>query len=214
MTTSQPGVLAPVPRLARYITFSQEPETDVREALAALVEITDGERLVLGIGQSLALDLGCEVEGLRVFPAHAGPGFDVPSTQSALWCWLRGDDRGDLVHMGREVQRVAQSAFTTDEIVDAFQHGASRDLTGYEDGTENPRPRPRRVELRRGATVGARSRRLRIEVREAARRHRGTQAERQRRARECTRVCAREAHRTRELRAGSIHPEALHAVGR
>ena len=139
MTTSQPGVLAPVPRLARYITFSQEPETDVREALAALVEITDGERLVLGIGQSLALDLGCEVEGLRVFPAHAGPGFDVPSTQSALWCWLRGDDRGDLVHMGREVQRVAQSAFTTDEIVDAFQHGASRDLTGYEDGTENPK---------------------------------------------------------------------------
>lgn len=138
MTTSQPGVLAPIPKLARYLTFSQEPEADAREALASLAEITDGDRMVLGIGQSLALHLECDIEGLRIFPAYVGAGFDVPSTQSALWCWIRGNDRGDLVHKGREVQRAAQSAFTTDEIVDAFRYGEFRDLTGYEDGTENP----------------------------------------------------------------------------
>ena len=138
MTIAQPGVLAPIPRLARYLTFSQEPESDAREALASLAEITDGDRLVLGIGRSLVLHLERDVEGLRTFPAHVGAGFDVPSTQSALWCWIRGDDRGDLVHKGREVQRVTQSAFTTDEIVDAFRYGEFRDLTGYEDGTENP----------------------------------------------------------------------------
>lgn len=138
MNIAQPGILAPAPGLARYLTFSQEPDTDPREALAALADIVDGEELVLGIGQSLALHLECDIEGLRVFPGRAGAGFDVPSTQAALWCWIRGNDRGALLHKGRAVQRVAQSAFTTDEIVDAFQYGASRDLTGYEDGTENP----------------------------------------------------------------------------
>ena len=138
MTDAQPGVLAPIPRLARYLTFSQEPDTDPREALAALAEVADGEQLVMGVGQSLALHLGRDIEGLRIFPGHAGAGFDVPSTQAALWCWLRGDDRGELLHKGREVQLLAQSAFTTDEIVDAFQYRDALDLTGYEDGTENP----------------------------------------------------------------------------
>jgi putative iron-dependent peroxidase len=139
MTNAQPGVLAPIPGLARYLTFSQEPDTDPREALAALAGIVDGEELVLGIGQSLALHLECNIEQLRVFPGHAGAGFDVPSTQAALWCWVRGEDRGDILHRSREVQLAAQLAFTTDEIVDAFQYGASLDLTGYEDGTENPK---------------------------------------------------------------------------
>lgn len=138
MTNTQPGILAPTPRLARYLAFSQEPDADPGEALAALADMVDGDELVLGIGQSLALHLERTIEGLRVFPGTAGAGFDVPSTQAALWCWIRGDDRGDLLHKGREVQNVAQSAFTIDEIVDAFQYGKSRDLTGYEDGTENP----------------------------------------------------------------------------
>ncbi len=138
MTNAQPGILEPIPRLARYLTFSQLPETDPRGALAALAESADGEELVLGIGQSLALHLGCEIDGLRVFPGHAGAGFEVPSTPAALWCWIRGNDRGDILHRSRQVQRVAGSAFDIDEVTDAFQYGAALDLTGYEDGTENP----------------------------------------------------------------------------
>ncbi|MCK5364277.1 MAG: Dyp-type peroxidase, partial [Gammaproteobacteria bacterium] len=138
MTNAQPGILEPIPRLARYLTFSQVPEADPRAALAALAEFVDGEELVLGIGQSLALHLGSEIDGLRVFPAHAGVGFEVPSTPAALWCWIRGDDRGDILHGSRQVQRAAESAFGLDEVTDAFQYRAALDLTGYEDGTENP----------------------------------------------------------------------------
>lgn len=138
MTNVQPGILAPIPRLARYLTFSQSPDSDARAALAALAGIVDGAELVLGIGQSLVMHLDCDVDGLRVFPAHAGAGFEVPSTPAALWCWIRGDDRGELLHRGREVERVLAPAFAIDEVIDAFQFGASRDLTGYEDGTENP----------------------------------------------------------------------------
>ncbi|GMQ75078.1 MAG: Dyp-type peroxidase [Gammaproteobacteria bacterium] len=138
MTNAQAGILQPVPRLARYMTFSQLPETEPRAALAALADTVDGEELVLGIGQSLALYLGRDIDGLRVFPGHAGAGFEVPSTPAALWCWIRGNDRGDILHRSRQVQRTAAPAFAVDEVIDAFQYRSGLDLTGYEDGTENP----------------------------------------------------------------------------
>jgi putative iron-dependent peroxidase len=138
MTDAQPGILAPVPRFARYLSFSQLPETDPREALAALAQIVDGGEIVVGVGSSLALSTGSVIDGLRVFPGHAGPGFDVPSTPAALWCWIRGEDRGDVLHRSRQVQRLAAEGFEIDEVIDAFQHRDGLDLTGYEDGTENP----------------------------------------------------------------------------
>lgn len=138
MTEAQPGILAPVPGHARYISFSQLPDTDPRAALTALVEIVDGEATVMGIGHSLAMSVGARIDGLRTFPAHAGAGFDVPSTPAALWCWIRGEGRGDILHRSRRIQRLAAPAFETGEVVDAFRHGAGLDLTGYEDGTENP----------------------------------------------------------------------------
>ncbi|MDX2316591.1 MAG: Dyp-type peroxidase [Gammaproteobacteria bacterium] len=138
MTNAQPGILEPVPRLARYLTFSQCPQGDARTALAALAEGVDGQDVVVGIGQSLALHLGCAVDGLRVFSAHACSGFEVPSTPAALWCWIRGDDRGDILHRSWQLQRILAPAFDVEEIIDAFQYRSSLDLTGYEDGTENP----------------------------------------------------------------------------
>jgi putative iron-dependent peroxidase len=63
----------------------------------------------------------------------------VPSTPAALWCWLRGDDRGELLHRARAIERALAPALRLTLTIDAFQYGASRDLTGYEDGTENPK---------------------------------------------------------------------------
>lgn len=139
MTPSQPGILAPVPRVARYLTFTLAPEADPAAALQRLAQDVDLEHVVVGIGRSAVLALGRDLEGLREHPAYSGRGFDVPSTPAALWCWLRGADPGDLVHRTRALEAAAAPAFRLDGIVDAFQHGDSRDLTGYEDGTENPR---------------------------------------------------------------------------
>ena len=91
-----------------------------------------------GVGQSLALALGADIPGLKTFPSDVGCGVDVPSTTGALWCWLRHGDQGELVHQTLEVQRLVSDAFTLIDVIDAFQYGESLDLTGYEDGTENP----------------------------------------------------------------------------
>jgi len=138
MINVQPGILAPVPRLARYMEFSLVPDEDVRPCLEALREIADGKLVVVGLGTSTVAALGKNIEGLGVFPADSGPGFEVPSTPMALWCWLRNEDRGDHVHQTRAIAEALAPAFLLDQVIDAFQHGESRDLTGYEDGTENP----------------------------------------------------------------------------
>ena len=138
MKNVQPGILANVPRLARYLEFSLVPDEDVRPCLESLREMADGEFVVVGLGASAVAALGKKIEGLGVFPADSGPGFEVPSTPNALWCWLRTEDRGDHVHQTRAIAEALAPAFLLDQVIDAFQHGESRDLTGYEDGTENP----------------------------------------------------------------------------
>ncbi len=138
MKNVQPGILANVPRLARYLEFSLVPDEEVKPCLEALRELADGDSIVVGFGASAVAALGKKVEGLGVFPADSGPGFEVPSTPMALWCWLRTEDRGDHVHQTRAIAEALAPAFLLDQVIDAFQHGESRDLTGYEDGTENP----------------------------------------------------------------------------
>lgn len=136
---AQPGVLADVPAHARYLTFRRRPAAaDPRPALERLAALPVDEARVAGLGASLVRELGSTVEGLRVFPALEGRGLSVPSTPAALWCWLRGEERGDLVHAGRRVRAALAGAFEVEAVIDAFRHQDGRDLTGYEDGTENP----------------------------------------------------------------------------
>jgi putative iron-dependent peroxidase len=138
MSEPQPGILAPVPRLARYLSFQLAPGADPRPALEALRSAPSDGSLVLGVGLSTLHALGARVAALRELPVLSGAGISVPSTPSALWCWLRGEDRGDLVHATRALVARAAPSFALESVVDAFQYRDSRDLSGYEDGTENP----------------------------------------------------------------------------
>lgn len=138
MPTPQPGILQPLPPLSRYLVFALEPDTDVAAGLKALVELVDGDATVAGIGEATLSAIGRSVPGLRPFPPLAGPGVSIPSTPAALWLWLRGDDRGELLLRGRHLEQALAPAFRLVETWDGFKHGSGRDLTGYEDGTENP----------------------------------------------------------------------------
>jgi len=98
----------------------------------------DGERIVTGIGLPLAQALDREIPGLHDFPAYASDAVTVPATPHALWCWLRGEDRGTLLHQARDLAHLLAPAFTLAHSLESFMYEDSRDLTGYEDGTENP----------------------------------------------------------------------------
>ncbi len=138
MNQAQAGILLPIPTAARYLAFSLAPGADPRSGLRALRELADGERLVVGLGPALVHALAAHIEGLRVFPPLAGIGAEIPVAQHALWVWVRGDERGEVFHRALEVVHALGGAFRLEQSVDAFRHREGRDLSGYEDGTENP----------------------------------------------------------------------------
>ena len=139
MSNFQPGVLAPVPAQGRYLTFRLTSRANARKALRALGGIADGDNCVVGLGLSLLRALDCSIPGMHGFPASARKGAMVPSTPAALWCWLRGTERGVLLHRSRAIEKALAPAFVLATAIDAFRHDTGRDLTGYEDGTENPK---------------------------------------------------------------------------
>lgn len=144
MTIAQAGILQPIPSQGRHLFFSLRRPAALGAALARLVALADGEAVVAALGPATIAALGASVPGLREMPRLSGQGVAVPTTPTALWCWLRGSDRGDLVNLTRRLEQAVAPALQLNRAVDAFRHGRGpnghgRDLTGYEDGTENPK---------------------------------------------------------------------------
>ena len=139
MTTRfQRMILEPVPPVASVLVFDLEPATDPRPGLDALRTLPSRTRSVVGIGQPLALALNAKVQGLRGFCALSGVGVSFPSNQGALYVSIGGNEHGEVLDTALEVRRNL-AGFRLLEEVDTFRYRGGRDLTGYEDGTENPR---------------------------------------------------------------------------
>jgi putative iron-dependent peroxidase len=138
---SQPYILPGVPRVARYLSFRlrEDVAPEVSRRSVEALEIDD--TIVVGLGEPMVSHWNGVIEGLRTFPSLSGPGVQVPATQQALWCWLPGNDQGLIVNRSIAIIDALSDGFQIDQIVDGFKYGDADlglDLTGYEDGTENP----------------------------------------------------------------------------
>ncbi len=139
----QSGILAPLPRTGRYLVFALAEPAAARMALLRVAPLVDGERCVLALGLDLVAACGAAVPGLHPFPRLLLGAAPLPATEHALCCWLRGDDTGELLALSRKLEAAAAPALRLTKVLDAFRHGGGpgvhgRDITGYEDGTENP----------------------------------------------------------------------------
>lgn len=135
----QPTILDPVPPHARYLVFGARPGRSPAAALARLRDLVAGWPAVVGLGAPLLDALGARVEGLRPFPAMTGPGVAFPSTQGSIWIYLAGDDRGAILDRSFAITAALGDDLHLEEEVEAFMYAGGRDLTGFEDGTENPK---------------------------------------------------------------------------
>ena len=158
-STHQAGIFAHIPKNARYLRYTRAADatkSDLRTILQALADLVDGEQVVLGLGPTLLKDLqpskAAAIAGLHDFAAPAGSKVAWPHSPADLWLWLRaapGQDAGHLHALTQQLHSVVQPAFALLDAVDAFRHmaqgdedaGISRDLTGFQDGTENPKGR-------------------------------------------------------------------------
>lgn len=138
-TLGQAALLEPVPPVGAVLVFDTDPGVDARKGLDAIRGAPASGNVVLGVGEPLALALRAHVEGLRAFPAVSGLGVAFPSTQGALWAFVRGEERGEVLDRAMGIHKKLGAGWRILEEVDVFRYRGGRDLTGYEDGTENPK---------------------------------------------------------------------------
>lgn len=135
----QPGILSGPPAHGRSLTFRLAFKSDPRAALLRLAGAFRGSWGIVGLGEPLTLALGAKIPGLRTFAAMVGPAVAVPSYQQALWILVDGKDRSETVDISENVIAMLMPDLVLDECLDTFKYAGGRDLTGYEDGTENPK---------------------------------------------------------------------------
>ncbi len=134
----QAGILQGVPSQSRYLFFSLAFEADCHAVLRDLAGLVDGNGVVLGMGQPLLDALGTRIDGFVPAPSYAGSGIAIPALPFALWLWLRGEDRGELVGLTVSIEEALGDQVILEEVIDGFRFAEGRDLSGYIDGTENP----------------------------------------------------------------------------
>jgi putative iron-dependent peroxidase len=134
----QAGILDPVTPTGRHLLFDLRWASDPRKSLSDLAAAAPPS-CVVGIGLPLVNALDAKIEGLRTFPALSGCGVTTPSTQNALWVWIREQHFSECFDTARDLHKLLDDHFSLVEEVGTFVYRGGHDLSGYEDGTENPK---------------------------------------------------------------------------
>lgn len=127
-----------MPEAGRFLTFALRDGADPQAALQALASVPLDRKTIVGLGAPFVALLGSGVEGLRPFPTDL-PLF--PSTQSSVWLFLGHADRTVAFDAVHRWARALADSFEVVEEIEAFKYRDGRDLSGFEDGTENPKGR-------------------------------------------------------------------------
>ncbi|HKQ71372.1 MAG TPA: Dyp-type peroxidase [Polyangiaceae bacterium] len=133
---AQPAILTSVPPRARFVLLGLRDGVDPRPTLVGLAARPHDPKAVVGLGAPLVDRLGANVSGLRAFPGDMAI---FPATQHAIWLALTHADAGDVFDAGRAHRSILGNAFDVVEEIDAFVYRGGKDLSGFEDGTENPK---------------------------------------------------------------------------
>ena len=136
---AQPRILATIQAHGASLVFRLVPGGNAAAALARLQAGFDTDWGVVGLGQPLLDVLGKTITGLKPFVALTGKeNSSAPTTQQALWVLLTSDDRSVVFDHSEQVQALLAPDLVLADGMDTFVYVGGRDLTGYEDGTENP----------------------------------------------------------------------------
>jgi putative iron-dependent peroxidase len=142
----QPAIFAMGSRSHYYLELDLLPGAEATRILDVLASLegprstTGGANVVVAFERGVWKAAGGEVptDLTRFEPVAGTDGFGMPAEQHDLWVWISGPGY-DLVF---DVARAMAAAFAPIAAVATqragFTYGASRDLSGFEDGTENP----------------------------------------------------------------------------
>jgi len=144
MLQPQPGIFAVGTRSHHHLQFrlTGPPETVVPalNRVRQTATTVAGVNVVAGFGPGLwrrvAPGEGPELDDFETI--EGADGFSIPAGQHDLWLWLHGAGPDDVFRIARLASSELASVATVAAEQPSFAYSAGQDLTGFEDGTENP----------------------------------------------------------------------------
>jgi putative iron-dependent peroxidase len=128
--TPQPGIFAVGTRAHHHLEFDVTGDADAVQA--RIKQIREGATSVAGVN----VVVGFKAEPFATI--EGADGFAMPAAQHDLWLWLHSAMPDAVFNVARAATRELRDVATLASEQAAFAYGASQDLSGFEDGTENP----------------------------------------------------------------------------
>jgi porphyrinogen peroxidase len=146
MTTPQPGIFALGHRSLHHLQLDLDPGArpdDVREAIARIGDLSTvvfGVSVVIGFAADVwdRLAPGAAPALGRFETREGGAGMAIVGAQHDLWFFLQASVPDAVFDAARLVQKELAGLASVVEEWPSFTYRAGRDMTGFEDGTENP----------------------------------------------------------------------------
>ena len=131
-----------------YVELDVKAGTDAARAvgkLAAAINLpsTAGANVVVGIRPGLWADVADAEHvpaGVHDFdePIRGRDGYDMPATQHDAWLWVASSSRSQAFDVEHHIIGEIRDVFDVADETVGWVYEMNRDLTGFEDGTENP----------------------------------------------------------------------------
>ncbi len=138
----QPAILKKSMPFGRFMIFNLKSGINLSDLKKILKTIKFDQHIIVGFGKKLMNKLGIEVTDYRQFP-QLDVSVDIPATHGDLFVFMRDNEPGKVAIKSLPIKALLKPFFETQLQVDGFKYlgqadGYGHDLTGYEDGTENP----------------------------------------------------------------------------
>ena len=148
MAIPQTGIFALGDAAHVYLEFNRRAGADALAFVKRIVDIHEPRTTVGGVN----IVVGFRPEVWRLVAPHELPeeltGFNepligsedyvMPATQADLWLWIAGSSYDIAFDVARDAIAKLAAVAVLERELSGWSYRHSRDLTGFEDGTENP----------------------------------------------------------------------------
>jgi porphyrinogen peroxidase len=148
VVTAQVGIFAVGTLAHSFLEFTIRTDTTPLELVRAAADVQEshttvgGVNIVLGVRPSIWAQVAADQvpEHTADFSAALiGPdGFTMPATQQDAWIWVAGAGHDLVFDVATDIVAILRPVAEPATEVTGWSYRHSRDLTGFEDGTENP----------------------------------------------------------------------------
>lgn len=150
---SQNGIFMEGTSSASFIEFSIKSNIDVNKLKKSLIKVyemnSDQLEIVMSFSKSGFEKIRASVpEGLVDFKELVGvKNLTMPSTQSEVFIWAHSHSKSEIFDFQMKCKHILGAFLSVDLEQEGFRYHDSRDLTGFVDGSANPKGDKRKQEV-------------------------------------------------------------------